>query len=249
MARQKGIIKLKGTIGDISFYKTQDGHLAREKGGVSAERIATDPAFARTRENGSEFAISATSGKLMRDSLRPMAMNASDGRVVSRLTQLMAKIKNLDTTSARGLRNVGIAIAGAPAKALLKGFEFNKRALLGSILFKPYAINLTSGVITIAGIIPINDIVIPPGATHVSFTGCFANINYVSGITDVKLSNIVNLPINGAASTVTLTPTAVPVGTGTKLFLLRVEFFQLVNAVQYSLKNGAFNALRIIEVA
>jgi hypothetical protein len=36
MARQKGIIKLKGKIGDLSFYKTQDGHLAREKGGVVA---------------------------------------------------------------------------------------------------------------------------------------------------------------------------------------------------------------------
>ena len=31
MARQKGVIKLKGTIGDISFYKTQDGYLARER--------------------------------------------------------------------------------------------------------------------------------------------------------------------------------------------------------------------------
>jgi hypothetical protein len=40
MARQKGIIKLKGTIGDITFYKTQDGHLAREKGGIDAGRIA-----------------------------------------------------------------------------------------------------------------------------------------------------------------------------------------------------------------
>ena len=49
MARQKGIIKLKGKIGDISFYKTQDGHLAREKGGVDASRIANDPAFIRTR--------------------------------------------------------------------------------------------------------------------------------------------------------------------------------------------------------
>ena len=55
MARQKGIIKLKGTIGDITFYKTQDGHLAREKGGIDASRIASDPAFQRTRENGSEF--------------------------------------------------------------------------------------------------------------------------------------------------------------------------------------------------
>ncbi len=50
MARQKGIIKLKGTIGDISFYKTTDGHLAREKGGVEKDRIMNDPAFQRTRE-------------------------------------------------------------------------------------------------------------------------------------------------------------------------------------------------------
>ncbi|MBS3993278.1 MAG: hypothetical protein KGZ87_06150 [Bacteroidetes bacterium] len=41
MAKQKGIIKLKGTIGDITFYKTQDGHLAREKGGVDGQRIKT----------------------------------------------------------------------------------------------------------------------------------------------------------------------------------------------------------------
>lgn len=40
MARQTGIIKLKGTIGDISFYKSADGHLARYKGGVDANRIA-----------------------------------------------------------------------------------------------------------------------------------------------------------------------------------------------------------------
>ncbi|PIV95930.1 MAG: hypothetical protein CO067_05085, partial [Flavobacteriaceae bacterium CG_4_9_14_0_8_um_filter_31_91] len=26
MARQNSIIKLKGTIGGITFYKTQDGH-------------------------------------------------------------------------------------------------------------------------------------------------------------------------------------------------------------------------------
>ena len=45
MAKQTGIIKLKGTIGDISFYKSADGHLARSKGGVDKNRIANDPAF------------------------------------------------------------------------------------------------------------------------------------------------------------------------------------------------------------
>ena len=55
MAKQTGIIKLKGTIGGISFYKTTDRHLACEKGGIDKSRIQNDPVFQRTRENGSEF--------------------------------------------------------------------------------------------------------------------------------------------------------------------------------------------------
>ena len=43
MARQKGVIKLQGQMGGVSFYKSQqDGFLAREKGGVDAEQNTTD---------------------------------------------------------------------------------------------------------------------------------------------------------------------------------------------------------------
>ena len=139
MAKQNGIIRLKGTLDNVTFYKTKDGDLAKMKTSVDKDRIANDPAYQRTRENGQEFGSSATSGKLTRDSLRPIALNATDSRVVARMTQLMTKIKNLDATSVRGARNVGVAMVLAPAKALLKDFDFNKNALLGSILFKPFA--------------------------------------------------------------------------------------------------------------
>jgi hypothetical protein len=248
MARQSGLIKIKGTLDNVSFYKTKDGDLARMKTSVDGDRIANDPAFIRTRENNSEFGSSARSGKLTRDNLRPISMNATDGRVVARMTKIMTQIKNLDTTSIRGARNVGVAMATAQAKALLKGFEFNGDAMLSSMLFKPWAVNTTTGVITIAGLVPTLDLIYPEGATHVSFTGTYANINYATGIADVKLTNVQNLPITGTSSAITLTPTAVPTGTGAKIFLLKIEFFQLVNAVQYSLKNGAYNALKIIEV-
>lgn len=248
MARQKGLIKIEGTLQDLTFYKTKDGHLVKTKTNISKERIDSDPAFIRTRENGAEFGSSASSGKLTRDSLRNIAMNASDSKIVSRLTQIMTQIKNMDATSARGQRNVGVGIATVPGKALLKGFEFNKDALLGSILFKPYSVNTTTGVVTISGLVPINDVVWPQGATHISVSGAFANINYVTGVADVKLTNVQNMLIDGTSTNVTLTPTAVPTGTGIKVFLLKVEFFQMVNAVQYSLKNGAYNALRIIDV-
>ena len=248
MARQNGLFKIKGTLDNVTFYKSVDGDLARMKTSVDKDRIKNDPAFLRTRENGAEFGSSAKAGKLTRDGLRPIALNATDNRVVSRMTKLMTSIKNLDATSVRGSRNVGVAMPNANAKALLKGFEFNSSALLSSTLFKPYAINTTTGVITITGIVPINDVVFPSGATHVSFTGGYANMNYATNVVDFKLTNVQNVVINGAPSTITLTPTALPLGTGAKVFLLKMEFFQLLNGVQYSLKNGSYNALKIIEV-
>jgi hypothetical protein len=54
MARQNGIIKLKGTIGDITFTKPKTGTWLVKKGGIDAKNC-TDPAFQRTRENGAEF--------------------------------------------------------------------------------------------------------------------------------------------------------------------------------------------------
>jgi hypothetical protein len=248
MARQKGIIKLEGKIGDLSFYKTQDGHLAREKGGVSGERIASDPAFVRTRENGAEFGSSAASGKNLRTAIFSLLQTASDNRVVSRVTTVMTKIKNLDATSVRGQRNVGVAIALATAKALLKNFNFNKRAILSTILNKPYVVNTATGVITINGLEPINHIKFPAGATHVTLKGAWLKMNFATGIYDLQGSNSVNLPLNAVSSNVVLTPAAVPAGAGTNIFLLRIEFYQMVNAVQYSLKDGAHNALAAIEV-
>src|SRR6478609_1487692 len=137
MARQKGIIKLKGTIGDITFYKTKDGHLAREKGGIDASRIKNDPAFQRTRENGSEFGRAGKAGKTLRTALRTLLMNSADSRMVSRLTQAMMKVIQADSVSERGLRNV---IDGEAS--LLTGFEFNIGGKLGTSLFVPYEVGI-----------------------------------------------------------------------------------------------------------
>ncbi len=249
MARQNGILKIKGTIGGMTFYKSQDGHLVREKGGVDGDRIANDPAFIRTRENGREFGNAGTSGKVLRDAVRIMMMTASDGRVTSRLTKLMMDILKEDSVSARGDRNVGVGISTPEGLALLKGFNFNIKAILGSILFKPYALDALTGAIDIIGLVPINDIVAPVGATHVSLRSAFANVDFVNGISAVNFSPSVSLAIDGATTSVALIPQGgAPAGTGTNIYLLQIEFFQEVNAQLYSLKNGAYNAMAIAEV-
>jgi hypothetical protein len=248
MARQRGIIKLTGKVGDLSFYKTQDGYLAREKGGVDAARIKNDPAFARTRENGQEFGLAARAGKVLRDAFRPLMMRAADSRVVSRLTRVMTSLRLLDTTSARGERTVAVAIATQAAKDRLKDFNFNRRSILKSILFRPFALNNTTGEIVITDLVPANHVAAPAGATHVAFTAAWGKIDFTEEGYSVEMSNTVNLPLNTTPATVTLTPTNVPTGTGVDFFLLVVEFFQEVNGNQYSLNDGLYNALSIVDV-
>lgn len=248
MARQSGLIKLKGTLDNVNFYKTKDGNLARMKTSVDAKRIANDPAFERTRENGREFGSSAGSGKLLRDAVRPLAMNASDNRVVARMTKLMTAIKNLDTVNDRGNRVVAQGIQVPEGITLLKGFDFNKTALLGSILYKSFSVDTSTGEIEIIDLIPQLDIAYPQGATYVEFSCGFVGLDFDTNEKDLQLSTPITLPIDQTQTTVTLTPAAIPAFGTTQLFLLKIEFLQKINGSFYSLKNGAYNSLHIAEV-
>ena len=248
MARQKGIIKLKGTIGDITFYKTQDGHLAREKGGIDASRIASDPAFQRTRENGSEFGRAGKAGKVLRTALRALLLNSADGRMVSRLTQQMVKVIQADVVSVRGLRNV---IDGEAE--LLTGFEFNIRGKLGTSLFAPFvgAIDRATGDITVdlAPFIPANMIAAPSGTTHFKIISAGTEIDFEAETFVEAHSETAILPWD-ATPTVAISQTNAVTPASTKpLFLaLGVEFYQEVNGQMYPLKNGAFNPLSVVKV-
>ena len=249
MARLKGILKIEGTLDELTFYKTQDGHLVKTKGGVSADRIANDPNFQRTRENGSEFGSSATAGKVLRNAVRNLMMNAADNRVTSRLTQVMTVIKNYDTTSARGERTVAVGIADPAALALLKDFDFNDKAILSGVLFAPFIVTPATGEIAIPAFVPLNDIAYPGGATHVNMKAAYANVDFTNEISAIEYSPVTNLPIDGTNTPVSLVPAGVPAGAGTKFYLLLLEFFQEVNGIQYPLKNGAYNVLNIVEAA
>lgn len=248
MGRIKSFLKIEGTLDDLTFYKSQDGFMVRTKGGVSSNRIKNDPAFIRTRENGLEFGHSAKSGKQLRQAIIPLLADAKDGRVASRLTQVMSKIKNEDLSSARGQRQVAIGLATAVGKTWLKGFEFNNQTTLGSVLLSDYSLDPLTGTIVINDFIPSQRLQSPEGATHVSFSGGFLNLDFATGSKQLEVSNVVNLAIDMANTTVTLTPASVPSGTGNQLYFLKLAFFQELNGVQYPLNNGAFNALQLIDV-
>jgi hypothetical protein len=248
MAQQKSILKLKGTIGGITFYKSKDGYLAREKGGVDASRIANDPGFARTRENGAEFGNAASAGKLLRDAVRELGKDASDGRVTARLTQIMAQIKNMDEANARGERSAAEGMSKDEAKALLIGFNFNVNAALGTVLYKAFEVDTETGEIKIAALTPQKDISLPSGASHIILKSGFASINFLTGESEMIVSEPLRLAVNAEAQAISLKSATVPTIEGTHFMLLSIDFVQSVNNADYSLNNNAYNVLAIVSV-
>jgi hypothetical protein len=248
MAKSTGILKIEGTVEDLTFYKKDGVNYVRRKGGVSRERIATYPNFVRTRENGTEFGHSANAGKVLRLAASTMVFRAKDSQLSSRLLRVMSQIKNLDNTSNRGLRNVALGIATSEGKLILKGFDFNANAPLKSVLFAPYLLDTGTGVVKFTNLIPGEQLHFPQGATHFSLQSAYLIVDFATGISEIGYSNIENLQLNFTASSPTLTPNPVPTATGTKLYLLMISFYQEVNGVQYSLKNEDYNVLHVMEV-
>ena len=78
MAKQRGFLKIEGTLGDVTFVKTQDGYLVKEKTDIGS-RIATDKAFQRTRENNAEFGRAGKACKTLRQALNVLLLNAATG--------------------------------------------------------------------------------------------------------------------------------------------------------------------------
>lgn len=248
MAKQAGIIKLEGTIGDVAFYKSQDGHLARGKGGVSADRIKNDASFQRTRENNDEFARAGEAGKTLRVAFRQFLQNGSDNRMVSRLTKLMLAVVKADATNTRGQRNV---LDGE--LEMLQGFDFNINSKLSASIFFPYeaTINRVTGALQIAlpAFSPSGSIAVPVGATHLRLISAGASIDFEGGVFEVASSETADIAITPALVPAANLLNQLTANSTHPLFLiLGVEFFQQVNGINYSLKNGGFNPLSIVSV-
>lgn len=248
MARQTGIIKLKGTIGGISFYKTSDGHLAREKGGVDKSRIQNDPAFQRTRENGSEFGRAGKGGKVLRNAIRVLLQNAKDKRVVSRLTKSLVAITKTDTTNERGLRTLQDGNL-----SLLEGFEFNLNGKLGATLFAAFTktFDRVSGDATLdlAAFSPTVRIAAPAGTTHFKVVMGASELDFVNETSTFENDETAILPYTAAnTAAIALSATITANSTLPVVQVLGVEFYQEVNGEMYALKNGAYNALSVVTI-
>jgi hypothetical protein len=249
MGKQSAIIPFEGTLGNITFYKSVDGYRVKRKGGVTGKRIAKDPAFQRTRENGYEFGRAGTGGKTLRLALQELLKNVSDARVVSRLTAAMMEVLHADTVNRRGKRRI---IDGDVN--LLNGFDFNINGKLSATLAVDYsaAIDRASGkmVINVPAFTPDRLLTLPDGGTHYCITGAGAAVDFEQKTHVSAVERTAILPWNDEVSAAVTLNLNVTAGSTLPLFVaMGVEFYQELNGVLYPLKNGSFNCLKLVAVS
>jgi hypothetical protein len=246
MAKQTGVITLKGPVGRLSFYKTRNGYLAREKGGVEKTRIMNDPRFARTRENMREFADNATASKLLRDALRPVISKIGDRRLNLRITQALMQVLKSDALNVRGDRRVKEGDWN-----LVKDMEMNSGSSLGSTLFFELQLNESPSAweVILPAFTPQDLIAIPSGATHYKISATGVGIDFDLGSRSLSGSGSPVLSVLEPALSQTLTVDKGQLSGTHFAFVLSVEFIQIVNGVEYAINNGAHNAAKVLSVS
>lgn len=241
------LIKFKGSMHGVSFYKTQDGFLAREKTSIDPERLKSDPAFRNTRRHNAEFNAAGKAGKLFRRIFGDEINNASDNRVASRVTKAMVAIAKSDPVSTFGQRKVELGEIN-----LLKDFEFNTSAPLSSVFRKIPAciINRTTGTVNvnIPEYIPEEDIAAPKDIRHYNFFAAAAVIDFATEEYFIGRQSRPNAEYNETLVPAAAIPLTIPPNATAPIFVvLGLEFVQLVNGVVYT-KSRKLSALQLIAI-
>ena len=128
MATYSGIVDLKGTIGNLSFYKRKGVKCVRRPGGFTKEQLQTDPRLRRVREHNSEFGAQSRASKSLRTALAPLK-TFWDGNFHNRLMRIGARVTAL-TEGVHGQRS----LAFSRIKPILENLQLNSTRTLESCL-------------------------------------------------------------------------------------------------------------------
>lgn len=265
MARQVGALQYLGTIGNIRNFKIRglDGIYAGLIGGATRDQILTDPAFARTRENMSEFGGSAQMGKALRDAVPSLVRTHADTIFAGRLT---AKFRSLADfgTGVRGQRDINLY----NNPQVLQGLPLNPKQPLRTVGGFPFTLSINSGRnlcdINVLGFTPRDVLDVPVGATHFRVVLAIASVSTRQYNTSTKKYEPVNpqndslgevvysaytsvdAPVSSLAASAALPGSPVMTTDEALCTFVGIEFYQLVNATQYLFAQN--NATDIVDV-
>ena len=183
MAILTGAIKYRGSFKSIRNYRNlHDGNTyAGEKGGANRDLIMNNPAFARTRENMSEFGGCGVAVKAIRLGLLNLLPEQTDKNFTGRLMRIVKEVNRRDMEGIRGKR----AILFSASRPTLLAIVFNVLQKMAEIVqanfVSTHLVSRAEATLTVTAL-EIKPVYVPKGATH------FRIQNHLSIISDYNYS-------------------------------------------------------------
>lgn len=249
MAKQASHVRFQGTVGGVTYTHGPNGFKAYEKKPVNKAKFDNDPRFKRFRENGQEFARAGRAGKLLRSAMKTMLTHFKERSTSTRLTSEMMKVVKADNVNKRGERKV------LPAQTeMLKGFLFNKSALLADVLQAEISSSAdrSNGTITIGigGFAPTAALRSPVGATHFKLVSAAMEIDFDNETFNTQTADTALTPISAMLVQPISLVCQLTAGSQLPIFqVLGIQFFEMVNGDASPIISGNFDALTIVNVS
>lgn len=239
--------KLEETLEGLVIIRAGNGFKIRRKPGPKREQLLKAPQFENSRASLTDFIMSSKAGKLLRTSLKQGLLRVTDSGMYNRLTSNLHKVIQSDITHAAGQRTV---TGGQPE--LLRGFEFNGRAGVTSLLRTSYHAHTNrmtgEATITLDTFSPARALRAPAGATHFILHACASIVNFDEAAYSNGAAQTEMIAVNAAtANAVTLQIQLAPGGEGPLFLAFGICFVKVENGITYPLSN-AHNALVLAAV-
>lgn len=208
----------------------------------------SDPKFARTLENLSEFGRANKAAKLIRTALRDQVVRKADRFMSRRLSTALMQVLKSDPTNDRGSR----LVQGGDISKLVR-FEFNENGKVFSSLYAPFtsSIDRASGVfsVEIPAFAPEKMIVRPEGATHFRIRIGATSLDFEDNSYLTASAVTPEIDVRAQQQDAIQLSTQLPPDLDTQLMLtVAIEYVQMVNGSLYELSDGSFNGVAIVQV-
>lgn len=125
MAELKGVLKITGKLGGLSYYEMNGKIIVRKPGGFDGDRIRKDDKYVNVRNNASEFGRCSKFGGKLRRALQPFVKDLNDPQLHGRMAKMLHGVMKLDTLSGKGDRTVQRGLQQAESRKMLGGFVWN----------------------------------------------------------------------------------------------------------------------------
>ena len=236
MARVTGPFKITGTIGGMNFY--QDGgenYVRNAGGGFDGDAIKTKDSMVRVRENYAEFGHCASVKSAFMRALHPYLSKLKGRKLHSTMTSMFVNIKNFDPVSKRGERRVSQGLSTTDGRNLLLTYSYPERFTVDQVLGNRFVFEPGTHGCSCPDF-DVSAIHFPEYATHVGLLYGVVVMDFEGIQAKAFLAEEYTIAKTDTNHSIGLNPVDEPTGTGVRIAVMGVRFYQEVNGVMTKLE-------------